>query len=59
MLRQSPSVGAAESGAVGDDLSAIDARLAAIIAAWPKLPEETRLAVLALVDGAANAPRTA
>ena len=39
----------AESGAVGGDSAPIDPDLAAVVAAWPGLPEAVRRKVVALV----------
>jgi len=41
--------GGAESGAVGARMGLSDPDLAAVVAAWPNLPEATRAAVVALV----------
>jgi len=45
-------VGGAESGALAPQTTAIDPSLAAIIDAWPMLPEAIRAGILALVRAA-------
>jgi len=45
MIRNPPTGGAAESGAVADE------DLARVVAAWPNLPAEARRKVLALLGG--------
>jgi len=44
--------GGAESGARGADSGGMDAGLAKVIVAWPKLTEADRRAVLAVVERA-------
>ncbi len=39
----------AECGALGAQNGTVDPELAAVVDAWPKLPEAVRLAILALV----------
>jgi hypothetical protein len=51
--------GGAESGAVGDDSAPIDPDLAAVIDAWPRLPETVRRDVLRIVHEAVRGPQKA
>ena len=53
-LGNPPSPSGAESGAVGAESDPIAPELAAIIAAWPALPEATRQAILAMVKATAG-----
>jgi hypothetical protein len=45
-----PTSGGAESGAVDADSDPIDADLAAVVRAWPTMPEQVRRAILALTE---------
>jgi hypothetical protein len=45
-----PETGGARGGAVGGELTPIDADLAVVVEAWPGLPEATRRAVLVMVE---------
>lgn len=47
--------GGAESGAVGQDLGAFDADLAAVVTAWPNLTAGARAAILDVVREAGGA----
>ena len=51
-LRQSPIQNEAESEAVWPNSSPIDADLAAVVDAWPKLPEAIKAGILAMVRAA-------
>ena len=45
-------MGGAKSGAVGDGSSPVDGDLAIVMAAWPRLSETTRRAVVEMVEAA-------
>lgn len=45
---------AAESGAISTESALADSDLAAIVAAWPTLPEATRRAIIKLIEEAAT-----
>lgn len=45
----------AESGALGAQNAPADPDLARVVAAWPRLPEPMRRAILALIDAAGEA----
>jgi len=49
-LRQVPSPGAAKSGAILPENTLTDPRLASLIAIWPRLPEESRQAILEIAQ---------
>lgn len=51
-MENSVPAGGAKSGALGADLAPIYPDLVAVIDAWPRLPEKTRRAVLAMVKAA-------
>ena len=51
-LRDVEDVSGAESGAVGAEKALIDADLAAVIDAWPNLPEAIRAGIVAMVRAA-------
>jgi hypothetical protein len=51
-LGKSLSAGAAKSGAVSADMTPADPDLADGTAAWPKLPEDVRKGIMALVERA-------
>jgi hypothetical protein len=51
-LQQSAIPTGAESGAVGAQNGPIDPQLAAVVAAWPTLPEAVRRRVMAMVNAA-------
>jgi hypothetical protein len=44
--------GGAQSGALPGDSTPIDPRLAAIIDAWPRLPDAIKSGILAIIQGA-------
>ena len=46
--------GGAESGALGGEFDPVDPDLAAVIEAWPKLPEAVRAGILAMVRAAGS-----
>ncbi len=56
-LRQTPSAGAAKSGAILPENTRTDPRLASLIAIWPRLPESTRRAIMEMVSGQEDAKR--
>ncbi len=49
---QISSTGGAESGALRDEISSFDPDMAAVIKAWPALPDAIRAAILAMVRAA-------
>ena len=53
-LQQSPIRGEAESEAVCPNSGPIDAELAAVMEAWPTLPEAIKMGILAMVRAAAK-----
>jgi len=51
-LRQSPKQGEAESEAVCRNSAPFDPELAAVVEAWPTLPEPIKAGILAMVQAA-------
>ena len=51
-LRHADNRSAAQFGAVGDENRSIDPDLAAVIEAWPTLPEAVKAGILAMVNAA-------
>jgi len=54
-LQQSPIQGEAESEAVWPNSGPLDAGLAAVVEAWPKLPEPIKAGIVAMVRAAGGA----
>ena len=55
---QFSSTGGAESGALGDEIDPIDSDLAALIEAWPTMPEGVRAGIVAMIRAATGGHRT-
>jgi len=54
-LRNPASEGRAQNGALSDDSPPLDADFAAIVRAWPTLPEAVKAGIVAMVEAAKQA----